>query len=35
MTYEKPIVIEIGNAEDLILGSGDWELDADNETRLV
>jgi hypothetical protein len=35
MTYERPELIEMGEASDLILGSGDWFMDADNETRLV
>ena len=35
ITYEAPAIIEIGDAENMILGSGDWILDADNETRLL
>ncbi len=34
MTYEAPVVIEVGNAEELIQGGGSSLLDADNQTHL-
>lgn len=34
MTYETPVVIEVGKAEDLIQGGGSYSLDADNQTHL-
>lgn len=34
MTYEAPVVIEVGNAEDLICGTTSALLDADNQTHL-
>lgn len=35
MAYEAPTLTEIGTAEDVILGSGNDMLDADNETKMV
>lgn len=32
--YEKPMIVEIGNAEVLVLGGGEFLLDADNQTHL-
>lgn len=33
-SYEKPIITEIGNATELVLGGGEYQLDADNQTHL-
>lgn len=35
MRYEKPTITFVGKAANLICGSGNDLLDADNETRMV
>lgn len=34
MVYEAPVVTEVGAAEDLIQGGGDFLLDASNQEHL-